>query len=561
MGRPRALFADKCAYICESRVADIAPVDIELFRPRSAAVDLDGATVLPGYWWLAYAWENVLVACELCNRNKMNRFPVAGPRARRPEDDLAAERAILLDPCADEPTEHLLFDADGRIASASSAADGDRGAVTIDVLGLNRPGLVRARRDAAELVEMRFAIARAERREPLRAGPALVAFVDEFVDATAPYVALQRQLARSMAEAWAAPAAAAEREREREQVFLWQGAHEEDLRRTSIEDDVDLESRRSQCIARVEIENFRGIRKLAFDLGAGSGEAMGWTMLIGENGVGKKLAAPGARDRADGRGALRAPRRRRATSRAAAPRQRPGLIRVYFAADSEPLEVRFTATGVRFGETARRPRMIVLGFGSSRWLPRPGGFEPDRGEYVRVANLFNPFVPLADTLTWLATLDEAAFARSEEALVRLLQLDAGEHLIRRDGEVLVRARGERDDLAVPLRHLSDGYQAVVAMVGDIMELLGPKRLDMAVAEGLVLVDEIEAHLHPRWKMQVVSRLRAVFPQLQFVTTTHDPLCLRGLRNDEVLLMLRDSRVRSSGRPSCRRWRPCGSISC
>jgi hypothetical protein len=56
------------------------------------------------------------------------------------------------------------------------------------------------------------------------------------------------------------------------------------------------------------------------------------------------------------------------------------------------------------------------------------------------------------------------------------------------------------------------------------------------AEGLVLVDELEVHLHPIWKMEIVSLLRQVFPKLMFLVTTHDPLCLRGLQPGEVTVL-------------------------
>jgi len=145
------LFAGRCAY-CESAIGVTDAWQVELFRPRAMAVGLDGETTRPGYWWLAYSWENSYLACAQCNRNKANRFPVAGPRALEPGDDLTAERALLLDPCADDPDEHLVFNDQGLVASASRPdADGgfDRGAITIDILGLNRPGLVEARRQAA----------------------------------------------------------------------------------------------------------------------------------------------------------------------------------------------------------------------------------------------------------------------------------------------------------------------------------------------------------------------------------------------------------------------------
>ena len=541
--RPAAeeLFGGKCAY-CESSIFTSLP-EIDHFRPIRAAVDLDGETVRPGYWWLAYSWQNIYLVCQQCNRNKGSRFPVLGRRARSLGDNVAAERAILLDPCADEdePDKHLLFGEDGYVASRSEGGEVDRGAITIDILGLNRAGLVQERRRTAEQLQAGLrgrALAASIIADPRPPDPA---FAESFVDISAPYVALQRQVVRNLLDEMTAPATAAERTHEREQVFMWQAAHEEDLRRTSVEDDPDLESLKSQRISRVEIENFRGIRRLGFDLGAGTAGAAGWTTLIGENGVGKTsvlqalaIALMGEeRARSLGSDATPADLLRRGS--------RNGSIRVFFAADSEPIEVHLSSERIEFGESTRRPRMIVLGFGSSRWLPRPGALTADHGEFIRVANLFNPFVPLSDTLRWLATLADRDFRRTEAALLRLLRLDAGERLTRIEGRVLVRRQGQRAQRALPLQQLSDGYQTVLAMVGDIMELLSPKRLDMAAAEGVVLVDELEAHLHPRWKMQIVSRLRTAFPGLQFVTSTHDPLCLRGLHEGEVVLLLRDRR--------------------
>ncbi|GGC19154.1 hypothetical protein GCM10011363_39810 [Marivita lacus] len=55
---------------------------------------------------------------------------------------------------------------------------------------------------------------------------------------------------------------------------------------------------------------------------------------------------------------------------------------------------------------------------------------------------------------------------------------------------------------------------------------------MSEAEGTVLLDELELHLHPLWKKRIVTKLRELFPRVRFVITTHDPLCLRGLAPDE-----------------------------
>jgi hypothetical protein len=59
------------------------------------------------------------------------------------------------------------------------------------------------------------------------------------------------------------------------------------------------------------------------------------------------------------------------------------------------------------------------------------------------------------------------------------------------------------------------------------------------ASGIVLLDEIDAHLHPRWKMRIVESLRATFSSMQFIVTTHEPLCLRGVHEKEVVLLRRE----------------------
>ncbi len=76
------------------------------------------------------------------------------------------------------------------------------------------------------------------------------------------------------------------------------------------------------------------------------------------------------------------------------------------------------------------------------------------------------------------------------------------------------------------------------MVADIAFCVFEKWGSIKEAEAIVLLDEIEVHLHPRWKMTIVERLRRCFPRLSFITTTHDPLCLRGLHKNEIMVLRR-----------------------
>jgi hypothetical protein len=92
---------------------------------------------------------------------------------------------------------------------------------------------------------------------------------------------------------------------------------------------------------------------------------------------------------------------------------------------------------------------------------------------------------------------------------------------------------------VPFDCLSAGYRNMVAMVADIAHRaarLNPHHEANAAKEtaGVVLIDEIDLHLHPKWQRRVVSDLKSAFPRLQFVATTHSPFILQSLVAGEVI---------------------------
>ena len=88
--------------------------------------------------------------------------------------------------------------------------------------------------------------------------------------------------------------------------------------------------------------------------------------------------------------------------------------------------------------------------------------------------------------------------------------------------------------------LSDGYQSMVVMACDVLRSVLTMWSRPALAEGIVLVDEVGAHLHPRWRMRIVGALRDLLPRVQFVISTHDPLCLRGVEDGEVVVVRRNA---------------------
>ncbi len=95
-----------------------------------------------------------------------------------------------------------------------------------------------------------------------------------------------------------------------------------------------------------------------------------------------------------------------------------------------------------------------------------------------------------------------------------------------------------DGRVVPFSLLSDGYRNVVSLVADLAwraATLNPfDGADAGIrAVGVVLIDEIDLHLHPSWQRRIVPDLRRAFPQLQFVVTTHSPQVVASVHQDAI----------------------------
>lgn len=134
----------KCCF-CETIIFQEG--DVEHFRPKKAVKQALGEPLeYPGYYWLAYDWKNLYLACKPCNQNyKKNLFPLLNPKARATNHkaDLSEEQPSLIEPSEEEPTEFIGF----RGASAYGIDPKDRGSKSIEILGLNRSQLRAARRE------------------------------------------------------------------------------------------------------------------------------------------------------------------------------------------------------------------------------------------------------------------------------------------------------------------------------------------------------------------------------------------------------------------------------
>ncbi|MHB8126435.1 MAG: AAA family ATPase [Desulfitobacteriaceae bacterium] len=96
-----------------------------------------------------------------------------------------------------------------------------------------------------------------------------------------------------------------------------------------------------------------------------------------------------------------------------------------------------------------------------------------------------------------------------------------------------------NDEALPLRYMSAGYLSLIGMVADIayrMAVLNPG-LKNEVTErtsGIVLIDEIDLHIHPKWQWRIAEALMQTFPCVQFISTTHSPIVIASCKNKKVI---------------------------
>ncbi len=147
----------KCCF-CESKITHVVDGDVEHFRPKKAVLE-DGQLERPGYYWLAYTWENLMLSCVWCNRReKGNKFPIDGTRAETPEDDLEQEYPLFIDPAGPDDPEMLISFTD--LGQAIAVDENRCGQTTIQELGLNRDPLQERRQKRIQAVKAQLTIKR-----------------------------------------------------------------------------------------------------------------------------------------------------------------------------------------------------------------------------------------------------------------------------------------------------------------------------------------------------------------------------------------------------------------
>lgn len=498
-------FNNKCAF-CESQIGVASSGIVENFRPKS---------LFPKE---AYSWNNLHLSCGICSFNKSDNYPTD------------QGEALLVDPCYDIPSDHFEYDNDGLIHSKTI-----KGQTTIKIFDLNREKLIYSRKSQLKQIFTDFKFNSFEE-------------INELPSST-PYLGYIKYIFEKIQSIISSDTTDEEFENLLHRYFSYNT--QEPIQNSNAEEKILLQKQKYSniYIETVEIKNFKVIEHLKINLNSLSEDdevRVPCAFFLGENGTGKSsilqaitLALLGKNYKEIISDLKIKPKDilRNGTS--------SGFVKLELKGFA-PIKLSFSETkGILIKNPSRKT--ILLAYGSTRFPHKKfvqrdyrKGIYPNKG--LRISNLFNNEVRLVNSTSWLHKLDDAEFNYIiDDVLRKILSLDKKESFKKgKRVEIISTPQG------IKLSQLSDGYQSMISLICDMLEAIleiwdfdvegASGRLDTTTFTGIVLLDELGNHLHPKWKMKVVSILREIFPRIQFIISTHEPLCIRGSYYGEVFVI-------------------------
>lgn len=316
---------------------------------------------------------------------------------------------------------------------------------------------------------------------------------------------------------------------------------------------------RPVAIEEIALQDIRGIHRVSLSLDLPSDETGQWLVILGPNGVGKTtllrslaLAVRNVRDITIWPSGVFTESWRR-VNRSGEEQPIDSRIRVKLSDGVEHITLireDGPAPITQLPEQSGPTLFPVFAYGCRRGSALGGATREvnlDSGA-PEIATLFDDTAGLIHAETWLLQLEadaqkstqgQAFFAAVSHALAELLDMESIEVSNRK---VLVQEHGKPK---LPFSALSDGYLTsagwfldLVARWIEIARRSGDS-IDpdfMGRMTGLVLIDEIDLHLHPRLQLDIVSRTRRLLPRMSFIVTTHNPLTLVGAKAHEIWIL-------------------------
>ncbi len=314
---------------------------------------------------------------------------------------------------------------------------------------------------------------------------------------------------------------------------------------------VDISAIEPVVLRELSLVDLRCFKDFKLKLSTRPREGGQWVLLLGNNGAGKSTLLRGVAL------AVMGSRRAEALTQFHEGRSlvRHGSTQALVTVKTQSYDSGFFQTSLDFSQASiggQRLDFPVFAYGCGRGSALGG---PERSvEFTSleaVRTLFSADAHLVHAETWLRQLELRALKSSggegesfrDAVHATLVELLPGVERLEVDADDVV-LQGEAIGRS-SLEALSDGYGSTFGWVLDLIarwsehERQAERSLDGDFAKemtGLVLIDELDLHLHPTWQMRVVADLRRTFPLLSFVATTHNPMTLRGARDGEIYLL-------------------------
>lgn len=190
---------------------------------------------------------------------------------------------------------------------------------------------------------------------------------------------------------------------------------------------------------------------------------------------------------------------------------------------------------------------FIVGYGANRKLANQSRSNGSKNYYRSlransVATLFHREVTLRSLEDWAIDLDYVNDANGLNIISNTLNTFLPEITFDGIDKKQKKLIFNTKDGKIPLDQLSEGYQNMTAWVGDVLFQLSKVFDDYEEplsARGVLLIDELELHLHPKWQRQLVKLINSIFPNFQIISTTHSPLTAQQANEGELFVLKRD----------------------
>lgn len=201
-------------------------------------------------------------------------------------------------------------------------------------------------------------------------------------------------------------------------------------------------------------------------------------------------------------------------------------------------------------------QMELYGYGSARRIGQATG--SGKTSDGALASLFDDHAELRDAEDWLTNLDYSAskgprgqkrqrerYEQVRQLLIEILpDVTDIRIIVPADTHPQPRVEFKTPDGWIPLRWIGYGYQTLVAWMVDFASRMVeryPRHKDPLKQPAVVLVDEIDLHMHPKWQRKLMGYLSERFPNTQFIVTAHSPIFVQAATGANIVVLRRDEK--------------------